>query len=702
MTDTLWLKVMEILDRNAARLGEQNARLARLLETAGAVGYSDMPSITGQQMGDKPTHKSLEEAEGEGDFDPDQQADLIAQILYGLFGDKALGLFKKASDEDAQEGPADVPEGYRRRYYLHLLEWNELDHPRGKGGRFIPKGSGEAVAAAKETVKRVLTSPAGKSPDSAEKVAEHLSILTVKQLKQMAKEHGFTDKAIPKMLRDELVTAIKARLAGSSEEDKGAGKEETPQDPPAAPEVAGAKGEGSLPLTRELASDVLDAAARLRDRRTGLQGFIPALHDAVMEKHPHLTDAQFHAALKAMQDADLGTLQTWGGSGPDKLTQSSGYPIDRFPAGNRSGYAAWFSPRQDAVARLAELPAAAKPPAQPGRSARGPEEASVSSPALADAAGGAGTLNLSSLAPGKPEPVENLRAQSELSKREFDAAVLAAADRGEVLLHRHNAPALLTPQQRNQLVADPNGRDYYGYASRPETAKTDTGGGDVDIPEYPTDAYAMSDRALAAVAGKLGLPAGADAGAVAKAIAARHEGEASPPTSTKPSHQSIKDALHAAASSAAGGLDNAAAWDALSKAGVSESDHAAVKAAIAELMKEGKLETRGGKAYAKGASPPGIQPAAKPTTPKPAKRNYTSAEASEVVRDLYSRATDPQLTPEDIDRQVREFASLPLAALQQVARGFDISRRLSTRGEVLQAIVNKIVDRKGAYERAKI
>jgi len=148
-------------------------------------------------------------------------------------------------------------------------------------------------------------------------------------------------------------------------------------------------------------------------------------------------------------------------------------------------------------------------------------------------------LNLSGLTPGTPEPVENLRARAGLSKQEFDRAVLAAADRGEVVLHQHNAPASLTPEQRDHLVADPSGKSFYGYVALPEKSRENpaSGGDDVDIPEYPADVYALSDAQRASVARKLGLPTDADERTVAMAIADRQEQEESPPAA-KPSNSS--------------------------------------------------------------------------------------------------------------------------------------------------------------------
>ncbi len=89
-----------------------------------------------------------------------------------------------------------------------LLEaWDSLKHPRGKGGRFIPKGSAEAVSAAHEQVKASLKGT--KTATSAKELADHLSILTVKQLHELKKAHNLS--ASGKTV-DELREKIAARL----------------------------------------------------------------------------------------------------------------------------------------------------------------------------------------------------------------------------------------------------------------------------------------------------------------------------------------------------------------------------------------------------------------------------------------------------------------------------------------------------------
>ena len=103
--------------------------------------------------------------------DPEAMAEQIAEVLYGLFGADALaGIQGKL--EESLAWPTALREA-----------WSALDHPRGKGGRFIPKGSAEAQTAAKEAIGKVLKGDKVYS-HSAEDVAKHLAILKVAQLRE--------------------------------------------------------------------------------------------------------------------------------------------------------------------------------------------------------------------------------------------------------------------------------------------------------------------------------------------------------------------------------------------------------------------------------------------------------------------------------------------------------------------------------------
>jgi 2'-5' RNA ligase len=122
--------------------------------------------------------------------DPAERAGLIAEILAALHGDDALAAF-----DDEGNGSSPVAESLAvlmsvPRFATLLEAWDKLQHPRGEHGRFIPRGSAEAVAAVHERVKKALAGD--RSPTSARDLADHLSILTVKQLHDLKKSHNIS------------------------------------------------------------------------------------------------------------------------------------------------------------------------------------------------------------------------------------------------------------------------------------------------------------------------------------------------------------------------------------------------------------------------------------------------------------------------------------------------------------------------------
>jgi len=126
------------------------------------------------------------------DEDPDndqKKAELIAEVLTGLFGNQAEGYF-------------DSVFGAQR-----MASWNALDHPRGPDGRFIERNSPEAVAAAERHVKEALYGH--RSPEKLKKIIEGLSILSVKQIRDLKKRYslsaaGHTKQALIDKIADRL------------------------------------------------------------------------------------------------------------------------------------------------------------------------------------------------------------------------------------------------------------------------------------------------------------------------------------------------------------------------------------------------------------------------------------------------------------------------------------------------------------------
>jgi len=183
----------------------------------------------------EPVQEGLE-TDGDGEeFD----AQAVADLFYGLYGAKALGILK-----DLAGG---LTEG-----------WDEASHPRGKGGKFIAKGSSEAVGAAQKVVGDAL---AGKG--SPKDLLDHLSILTVKQIRDLASKHG---KTAPKLLRAELVSAVMQVVGGDGGKEQPKAAEQKP-----APSPASAPAHAEKSIARALASGFPMTAGEMK-AATGLEG----------------------------------------------------------------------------------------------------------------------------------------------------------------------------------------------------------------------------------------------------------------------------------------------------------------------------------------------------------------------------------------------------------------------------------------------
>ena len=141
------------------------------------------------------------------DADAQAAAEMLADILYGVYGHEALTLL--GADSEA------------------FAEWQPLAHPRGPGGRFIKKGSGEAADSAKKALSEAITGKAKATAHDAETLLGHLALLNVKQLQALHKEHGI--KA-PARLRQRLVDSILSRIQASGKKPDEAPKNK-PTDP---------------------------------------------------------------------------------------------------------------------------------------------------------------------------------------------------------------------------------------------------------------------------------------------------------------------------------------------------------------------------------------------------------------------------------------------------------------------------------------
>jgi hypothetical protein len=76
-------------------------------------------------------------------------------------------------------------------------------------------------------------------------------------------------------------------------------------------------------------------------------------------------------------------------------------------------------------------------------------------------------------------------------------------------------------------------------------------------------------------------------------------------------------------------------------------------------------------------------------------------EACQRVMDLYGKAIDPSVTLDQIEAGVQSLQDLdpPKARLDGLARQMGYTQRFNAKADVLKAIRQKVVGRKGAFER---
>jgi hypothetical protein len=76
-------------------------------------------------------------------------------------------------------------------------------------------------------------------------------------------------------------------------------------------------------------------------------------------------------------------------------------------------------------------------------------------------------------------------------------------------------------------------------------------------------------------------------------------------------------------------------------------------------------------------------------------------EACRRVLDLYNKAIDPAVTVEQIESGVQSLQDLdpPKARLDDLARQMGYTQKFKGKADVLKAIRQKVIGRKGAFER---
>lgn len=96
------------------------------------------------------------------------------------------------------------------------------------------------------------------------------------------------------------------------------------------------------------------------------------------------------------------------------------------------------------------------------------------------------------------------------------------------------------------------------------------------------------------------------------------------------------------------------------------------------------------------------EPALKAAPAKKAKADTaTISRQCQVILDLYSRAIDPSVTVEQIELAALELKKLdpPMTRLDELAKQIGFSQKFRKKSDAIKAIRQKIVSRKGAFER---
>lgn len=117
-----------------------------------------------------------------------RRAEMVAEILFGLFGDRLEGAYAQ----------------------MDAAQWNSDHHPRGKGGRFVAKGTAAEVDEARKVVAKVLRGDTDVDPVDT---GRHLSRLNVRQLRDLHREHG--QKIRKTHLRQQIVDRVRETATGS-------------------------------------------------------------------------------------------------------------------------------------------------------------------------------------------------------------------------------------------------------------------------------------------------------------------------------------------------------------------------------------------------------------------------------------------------------------------------------------------------------
>jgi hypothetical protein len=177
------------------------------------------PAMPPPKPGEPEGGQSSPEADPSDMGDPGERAASIAELVSHVYGPQADAVLASMLGDDA------APPRTRYASGAGSSKWNPDHHPRGPGGRFIPKGSSEAAQTAKDKIREIVQG--GRNANTANDLLSHLNLLTSKQLHELKKSYGVSASG---RVKADLVQKLAERL-GDGKHQKALRDDQTPVAP---------------------------------------------------------------------------------------------------------------------------------------------------------------------------------------------------------------------------------------------------------------------------------------------------------------------------------------------------------------------------------------------------------------------------------------------------------------------------------------
>lgn len=73
-----------------------------------------------------------------------------------------------------------------------------------------------------------------------------------------------------------------------------------------------------------------------------------------------------------------------------------------------------------------------------------------------------------------------------------------------------------------------------------------------------------------------------------------------------------------------------------------------------------------------------------------------------LTKSLYDRATDPSVTREDVERQIKAFGKVAKGEIEAAVVGVGLKQKPKSKAEGLEALIRHVMGRKGSAVRAEV